>query len=194
MSGVQQMSHKVMDYVPLQPTPANRAFCSRSNPPTYRTSIYIDGSLRPEGAGAAAYFMFPGAPLLLAQMHLGPRSEYTSGDAEYWAAIIALRLVYKVLSIGFPGREFHIASDYLGVVHALNLEHKCHHPTAQTLQKHARRVLKEYPKVTIRSIHTPGHTGIIGNEMADSAAGAAAHGETRVALMELERFADLKDL
>ncbi|KAI0821372.1 hypothetical protein BC629DRAFT_1435225 [Irpex lacteus] len=150
--------------------------------------IHPDGSRRPEGAGAAAYVRFPGPrqPSLIAKLRLGDRSLYTSTEAEYWAAMLGLHIIDSMLSMGYPGRVFYLAADYLGVVLCLQMTSVppsyAHMPSM--VQNYVKRLMSLYPGVQILPIHTPSHSGIEGNEKADRAARDAARGETSVNICE----------
>ncbi|KAI0692107.1 hypothetical protein BC835DRAFT_88539 [Cytidiella melzeri] len=184
MSGLQKSSHAIMAFDTQRSTHTASYSTFTTQPPT---TIHTDGSVLPVGAGAAAYVEFPGAPALVAKLHLGVYPEYTSTDAEFWGVIVALRIITKVLSLGFSGRIFRLGIDHLGVIACLsaNLSSPARpNSTAALMQEYARRINKAYPNVQLQVYHTRSHSGIHGNVKADRAAKDAARGETMAKLVE----------
>ena len=145
--------------------------------------LYIDGSLRPVGAGAAMYAQFDDH-IVNAKLHLGPSSDYTSQTAEFWAAFMALQYVHHLLVRGYQGRSFVIATDSLAVFAVIASPGSVTHrdPVAAQIQGHISRIHKRHPNIQLSSIYTRGHSGITENESADRAAKAAAGGQTGVDL------------
>ncbi|KAI0090755.1 ribonuclease H-like domain-containing protein [Irpex rosettiformis] len=147
--------------------------------------LYVDGSRRQVGAGAAMYTEFADGSVITAKMHLGPPLNYTSTTAEYWGALIALESIAQLLHHGYRGRSFVIATDNLCVFACLTSTVPGHrpNPVAVAVQKRKERIRKQYLLFQLQALYTPGHSDIVGNQRADRAAKAAAGGETSVGMV-----------
>lgn len=185
---IRQHTRLALSYTTSAAPRTSRSTCSAYPPPV----IHPDGSRRPEGAGAAAYVRLPGAEQhsssLTAKLYLGDQYSYTSAEAEYWAAMLGLDIIHSMLDMGYYGRVFYLGADYRGVLHSLQMETSppSYAYMASMVQNRAKEIMRTFPGVKILPVHTPGHSGIEGNERADRAARDAARGETSVDICENE--------
>ena len=139
--------------------------------------VFTDGSAQEGKVGAAAILIRRNRPDRILHFHLGPEAEHTVHEAEMVGLLLAIHLISTE---NRAAKTCSIAVDNQAAIRAFDsdLRRPGHHlarevlKIANRLQK--RKNMRGY-KLTIR--WAAGHSGIVGNERADTEAKKAASGK-----------------
>lgn len=135
----------------------------------HNTQIFTDGSSRPEGVGAAAVLIRGNRTKTLA-FYLGSPHRHTVYEAELTGLVLGTHLLLQEQRL----TTVQIATDNQAAIKAIQQRkpHAGHH-LVQTLEKQLLQLQVKYRRLRIDLTWTPGHEGILGNEIADRAANKA---------------------
>ncbi|KDQ09211.1 hypothetical protein BOTBODRAFT_643307, partial [Botryobasidium botryosum FD-172 SS1] len=112
-----------------------------------------------------------------ARLHLGSSDEHTTFEAEVAGTILALNIIRE----RHNPRDTIIALDNQSAIKAIYFPHN--QPGQYLLMlfhQELTRTLAAHPNINITLQWTPGHEGIIGNELADEHAKKAANGDSQL--------------
>jgi ribonuclease HI len=139
--------------------------------------VFTDGSAQGGKVGAAAILIRKNSPNRILHFHLGPEAEHTVHEAELVGLLLAIHLISTEKR---AAKTCSIAVDNQAAIRAFDSDmRRPGHHLAREVLKIANRMQKRKNmrgyKLTIR--WTAGHSGIMGNERADSEAKKAASGK-----------------
>jgi ribonuclease HI len=137
-------------------------------------TIYTDGSAYEGGVGAAAVLTRPRRPPRKIQLHLGETSKYTVYTGEVTGLLLGAHLLCSETR-GFDTVLF--AVDNQATVQSFEAHKPApSHMLLDAFEKRLKNLSKRRKDLKVKILWIPGHEGVEGNEIADSAAKDAASG------------------